>query len=312
MEHEPEKSSTGSTSCLSAGHRHSEREGPLTVGIWCPVPLVITRNLTTAYALDVPCSGLCGLLLYCVFRRSRHKLLREESILAIATLRDYDGTFRLPCIRMAARYVYAQLSCLDRFMLHRWLCRARGAGSTLDPSSDRYRLGPAGHRSDSRSMAMIPAVEAGLPCSDVTYGKDRAIWRDRRTTTCGRWCTPSAPRWPKISQASARSSGGMTLCAGNGMSSRSSPTSPLRRASTSGGGCAVCSPHVSALTCTTSGGWPSTAAAPPLRRLTGSAPSSPAVPHPHGTPRPTSARSSCMPKTSASRWGLCRRRASTR
>ena len=107
MEHEPEKSSTGSTSCLSAGHRHSEREGPLTVGIWCPVPLVITRNLTTAYALDVPCSRLCGLLLYCVFRRSRHKLLREGSILAIATLPDYDGTFRLLCIRMAARYVYA-------------------------------------------------------------------------------------------------------------------------------------------------------------------------------------------------------------
>jgi uncharacterized protein (TIGR03083 family) len=63
---------------------------------------------------------------------------------------------------------------------------------------------------------------------------------------------------------------------------------------------------------TTSGGWPSTAAAPPLRRLTGFAPSSPALPHPHGTPRPTSARSLCMPKTSASRWGLCGHRAATR
>ena len=97
--------------------------------------LVITRSVTTAYVLDVPCSRLCGFLLYYVSRRSRHKLLREESILAIATLRDYDGTFRLLCIRRAARYVYAQLSCLDRFMLHHWLCRAWGTGSTLDPSS---------------------------------------------------------------------------------------------------------------------------------------------------------------------------------
>ena len=39
----------------------------------------------------------------------------------------------------------------------------------------------------------------------------------------------------------------------------------------------------------------------PLRRLIGFAPSSPALPHPHGTPRPTSAKSLCMPKTSASR-----------
>ena len=37
-----------------------------------------------------------------------------------------------------------------------------------------------------------------------------------------------------------------------------------------------------------------------------------ALPRPHGTPRPTSARSLCMPKTSASRWGLRGRRASTR
>jgi uncharacterized protein (TIGR03083 family) len=33
---------------------------------------------------------------------------------------------------------------------------------------------------------------------------------------------------------------------------------------------------------------------------------------PSGTPRPTSAKSLCMPKTSASRWGLYERRVSTR
>ena len=73
--------------------------------------------------------------------------------------------------------------------------------------------------------------------------------------TFGRWRTPSAPCWRKISQASAQSSGGMTPCAGTGTLSRLSPTSPLRRASTSGSGCAVCSARVSALMYTTSGGW---------------------------------------------------------
>lgn len=76
----------------------------------------------------------------------------------------------------------------------------------------------------------------------------------------------------------------MTPCAGNGTLNRSSPTSPLRRASTNGSGYAVCSPRVPALTCTTSGGSPSTAAAPPLRRLIGFAPSSPVLAHPHHTP----------------------------
>jgi hypothetical protein len=83
---------------------------------------------------------------------------------------------------------------------------------------------------------MFPEVQAGLSRSDVTYREGRAIWHDRSTTTCGRWRTPSAPGWPKTWQASAQSSGGMTLCAGSGMSSRSSPTSPLRPASTSGSG----------------------------------------------------------------------------
>ena len=37
-----------------------------------------------------------------------------------------------------------------------------------------------------KGTAMIPEAEARLPSSDVTHGRDRAIWRDRRTTTCGR------------------------------------------------------------------------------------------------------------------------------
>jgi uncharacterized protein (TIGR03083 family) len=49
-----------------------------------------------------------------------------------------------------------------------------------------------------------------------------------------------------------------------------------------------------------------------LRRLTGFAPSLPARPRPQGTPRPTSARSSCLPRTSASRWGWRGHRASMR
>jgi len=32
-------------------------------------------------------------------------------------------------------------------------------------------LSAAGSRFDSRGTAMIPEVEAGLPCSDVTYGE---------------------------------------------------------------------------------------------------------------------------------------------
>ena len=105
----------------------------------------------------MPCSRLCGLLLYCVFRRSRRKLLREESIPAIATLRDCDGTFRLLCKRTAARYVYAQLSCLDRFMLHRWLCRAWGCGVTA------LRQRPAPCVSTLRQQARLPPHDGETP-----------------------------------------------------------------------------------------------------------------------------------------------------
>jgi hypothetical protein len=162
------------------------------------VSLVVTRSLTTACALDVPRSRLCGLLLYCVFRRSRRKLLREESIPAIATLRDCDGTFRLLCKRTAARYVYAQLSCLDRFMLHRWLCRAWGCGVTA------LRQRPAPCVSTLRQQARLPPHDRETPPRSWPLAR---IWRVQLVVMIGCFegtATPALCRPAKTHVASER------------------------------------------------------------------------------------------------------------
>jgi uncharacterized protein (TIGR03083 family) len=47
----------------------------------------------------------------------------------------------------------------------------RRSGLVVIVAEEGHSLSAAGSRFDSRSTAMIPRVEARLPCSDVTYGK---------------------------------------------------------------------------------------------------------------------------------------------
>jgi len=106
---------------------------------------------------------------------------------------------------------------------------------------------------DSRSMAMIPEVEARLPCGDVIYGERSSDMA--RTQYDHLWALAHAERTAlakDLAGLSAEQWRHDTLC---GEWDVEQVVAHLTTAAslTSGSGCAVCSARVSAMTCTTSG-----------------------------------------------------------